>query len=154
MPEADRHPDGHRLTHIGLCVSDLQRSLTFYCDVLGFVEVARRLNITDAGSAGLMGLPALDVELVYLERDGIRIELLWYRVPECHQDQNPRPMNLVGLTHFAFRVGDFDDLCQRIAARGGTVLAETTTTFGHGNRGVMTLDPDGVRVELIERPTT
>jgi predicted enzyme related to lactoylglutathione lyase len=63
-------------------------------------------------------------------------------------------MNLVGLTHLAFRVGDFDDLCQRIEAGGGKVLVETTTTFGQANRGIMTLDPDGVRVELVERPTS
>ncbi len=61
-------------------------------------------------------------------------------------------MNLVGLTHLAFRVGDLDELCRRIDAGGGTVLPGTTATFGLGNRGVMTLDPDGIRVELIERP--
>jgi glyoxylase I family protein len=150
MPESD----GNRFTHVGLCVSDLERSIAFYCDVLGFVEVARRLNVTDDGSAGLLGLATLDVELVYLERDGIRIELLWYREPGHEGAGEPRPMNLLGLTHLAFRVGDFDDLCRRIEAGGGIVLPKTTATFGMGNRGVMTLDPDGVRVELIERPAS
>ncbi len=150
----DRHPDGNRFTHVGVCVSDLERSLAFYCDVLGFTEVARRLNIADAGSANLLDFPEMDVELVYLERDGIRLELLWYRTPDCEPGDQRRPMNRVGLTHLAFRVGDLDDLCRRIEAGGGTVLATTTATFEHGNRGVMTLDPDGIRVELIERPST
>jgi glyoxylase I family protein len=151
---ADRHPDGNRFTHVGVCVSNLERSLAFYCDVLGFTEVARRLNITDAGSAKLLDFPEMDVELVYLERDGIRIELLWYRVPDAIVEEGRRPMNRVGLTHLAFRVADLDDLCRRIEAGGGSVLPATTATFEHGNRGVMTLDPDGIRVELIERPTT
>jgi catechol 2,3-dioxygenase-like lactoylglutathione lyase family enzyme len=149
---ADRHPDGNRFTHVGLCVSDLERSIAFYCDVLGFVEVARRLNVTDADSANLLDFPEMDAELVYLERDGIRIELLWYRVPDAEADGGRRPMNRVGLTHLAFRVGDLDDLCRRIEAGGGTVLPATTATFAQGNRGIMTLDPDGTRVELIERP--
>jgi len=85
-------------------------------------------------------------------RDGIRIELLGYRIPACEAEHGRRPMNRVGLTHLAFRVGDLDDLCRRIEAEGGTVLPATTATFEHGNRGVMTLDPDGIRVELIERP--
>ncbi len=144
--------DDNRFTHVGMCVSDLDRSVTYYRDVLGFVEVARRLNVTDQGSAGLLGFSEMDVELVYLERDGIRLELLWYRVPDHEGDGTPRPMNLVGPTHLAFRVGDFDGLCRKIDASGGTVLSETTTTFGFGNRGVMTLDPDGIRIELIERP--
>jgi len=148
----ERHTDGNRLTHIGVCVSDLERSVAFYCDVLGFTEVARRLTITDAGSANLLDFAEIDVELVYLERDGIRIELLGYRIPACEAEHGRRPMNRVGLTHLAFRVGDLDDLCRRIEAEGGTVLPATTATFEHGNRGVMTLDPDGIRVELIERP--
>ena len=151
-PSPTINTDDNRFTHVGLCVSDLDRSVSYYCDVLGFTEVARRLNVTDEGSAGLLGLSALDVELVYLERDGIRIELIWYRVPGHEGDGIPRPMNLLGPTHLAFRVGDFDELCRKIEAGGGTVLSHTTTTFGFGNRGVMTLDPDGIRVELIERP--
>ncbi len=149
---SERHPDGNRFTHVGLCVSELERSIAFYRDVLGFEEVARRLNITDAGSANLLDFPDMDVELVYLERDGIRIELLGYRVPDAVVEEERRPMNRVGLTHLAFRVGDLDELCRRIEAGGGTVLPGTTATFEQGNRGVMTLDPDGVRVELIERP--
>jgi catechol 2,3-dioxygenase-like lactoylglutathione lyase family enzyme len=148
----DRHPDGNRFTHVGLCVSDLERSIAFYRDVLGFSEVARRLNVSDQGAANLLDFPTMDVELVYLERDAIRIELLWYRDPECVRADVRRPMNLAGLTHLAFRVGDFDALCNRIEASGGTVLDATATSFGPGNRGVMTLDPDGVRIELIEQP--
>jgi catechol 2,3-dioxygenase-like lactoylglutathione lyase family enzyme len=153
MVMADRHPDGNRFTHVGVCVSDLERSLAFYGDVLGFTEVARRLNITDAGSANLLDFPEMDVELVYLERDGIRIELIWYRVPDAVEEERRRPMHRTGLTHLAFRVGDLDDLCRRIEAGGGRVLPATTATFEQGNRGVMTLDPDGTRIELIERPS-
>jgi catechol 2,3-dioxygenase-like lactoylglutathione lyase family enzyme len=148
----DRLPDGNRFTHVGICVSDLERSVAFYCDVLGFTEVASRLHITDVGSANLLDFPTTDLELAYLERDGIRIELLWYRDPQCDRSEGRRPMNLVGLTHLSFRVGDFDGLCARIEANGGTVLPATTARFGNDNRGVMTLDPDGIRVELIERP--
>jgi catechol 2,3-dioxygenase-like lactoylglutathione lyase family enzyme len=150
---ADRHPDGNRFTHVGVCVSDLDRSLAFYCDVLGFAEVARRLNITDAGSANLLDLPEMDVELVYLERDGIRLELLWYRVPNPPETEARRPMHRTRLTHLAIRVGDLDELCRRIEAGGGSVLLATTATFAQGNRGVMTMDPDGTRIELIERPS-
>ena len=38
---AERHPDGNRFTHVGLCVSDLERSLAFYTGVLGF-ELTQR----------------------------------------------------------------------------------------------------------------
>lgn len=150
MAESGRSPDRKRFTHIGLCVSDLERSLSFYCDALGFKEVARRLTVTDEGSARLLGFPSMDLELVYLERDGIRIELLWYRDPWYETGDAPRPMNRIGITHLAFRVSDLDAACERIEERGGQVLHDTTAVFPRGNRGVMALDPDGVRLELIE----
>jgi catechol 2,3-dioxygenase-like lactoylglutathione lyase family enzyme len=151
VAESDRHHDGNRLTHIGVCVSDLERSLAFYCGALGFAEVGR-LSVADDESARLLDVDGLDVELVYIERDGVRIELLWYRQPGHRGDASPRPMNLVGLTHFAFRVGDFDALCREIDAAGGGVLVASAAVFAGGNRGIMALDPDGTRIELIERP--
>ncbi len=144
------HADGNRFTHVGLCVSDLERSLRYYCDVLGFEEKAR-LTVDDEDSANLLGVPGLNVELVFVERDGIRLEMLWHR-PGHTGDGEARPMNQLGLTHLCFRVGDFDDLCARIAAGGGVIVPGTNAVFQHGNRGIMTLDPDGIRVELIERP--
>ena len=62
-------------------------------------------------------------------------------------------MNKVGLTHVSIRVDDLDVLAGRMAAVGGVILAETMVTFEAGNRGLMVLDPDGVRLELIERVT-
>jgi hypothetical protein len=101
--------------------------------------VARRLNVTDRGSANLLDFPNMDLELVYLERDGTRLELLWYSDPECTSTERHRPMNRVGLTHLAFRVRDLDGLCAQIEDAGGTVLPSTTTIFEHGNRGIMTI---------------
>jgi catechol 2,3-dioxygenase-like lactoylglutathione lyase family enzyme len=152
VAEHDRSEDGNRLTHIGVCVADLERSLAFYGDALGFVEVGRLSVADDEESGRLLGVDGLDVELVYMERDGVRIELLWYRQPGHSGDVTPRPMNLLGLTHFAFRVGDLDALCRRIEEAGGHVLTNTTAVFAQGNRGIMAVDPDGTRIELIERP--
>jgi predicted enzyme related to lactoylglutathione lyase len=48
-------------------------------------------------------------------------------------------------------VDDLDAWCERIRAAGGTILDHTASRFVTGNRGIMVLDPDGTRVELIER---
>ena len=99
------HADGNRFTHVGLCVSDLERSLRYYCDVLGFEEKAR-LTVDDEDSANLLGVPGLNVELVFVERDGIRLEMLWHR-PGHTGDGEARPMNQLGLTHLVLPGGRF-----------------------------------------------
>ena len=140
------------LTHIGICVADLGRARSFYAAVLGFAEVGRLLVAGDAVDA-LLGLANVDVEAVYLERDGFRLELLYYRSPGHQGEARPRPMNLRGLTHLSLRVSDLDAMCASIEAAGGTVLRETMQSNpARHSRFVMATDPDGTRLELIEAP--
>lgn len=138
-----------RLTHIGLCVSDLARSLRFYVDGMGFEEIGR-MYTDEPDSGRILEVPGAGVELVYLSRDGFRIELIDFRQPGV-ETAGRRPVNLVGLTHLAFRVDDLEAWCDRLRSAGGTVLEPTASRFQTGNRGIMVVDPDGTRIELIER---
>jgi glyoxylase I family protein len=141
---------GIRLTHVGLCVRDLDQSCEFYCDALGFEEIAR-MHIEDSATAKLLDVPGLTLDLVYLHRDGFRLELLGYAGGQTLGEGGPRPMNAVGFTHLSFRVDDPDSLIPRIERCGGRLWAERTVTFEGGNRGFMVSDPDGNWLELIER---
>ncbi|OBH82566.1 lactoylglutathione lyase [Mycobacterium scrofulaceum] len=141
---------GDRLTHIGLCVSDLERSVQFYCLAMGFDE-SGRLRVDGPDTARLLGVPGLVLDLVYLQRDGFRLELLGYPVPGVREKRRPRRMNAVGFTHLSFRVGDADAVVARIERLGGQARPERTVTFDGGNRGLMATDPDGNWIELIER---
>jgi glyoxylase I family protein len=142
--------DSHRLTHIGLCVRDIHRSVHFYCSALGFTE-AGRLSVDDSASERLLDIPGLVLDLVYLDRDGFRLELLAYTAPGAVGDDTPRKMNELGFTHLSFRVDDVDRLAAAAVAAGGRLLDERTVVFAGGNRGLMLADPDGNLLELIER---
>ncbi|MFV9633811.1 VOC family protein [Mycobacterium neumannii] len=142
--------DGHRLTHIGLCVRDIGRAEQFYCSALGF-EVVGRMTVDDDATAQLLDVPGLLLELVYLQRDGFRLELLGYVRPGTVGATGPRPMNTLGFTHLSFRVDDAERAVDAIVAHGGRALPDRTVAFGAGNRGLMATDPDGNLLELIER---
>jgi len=143
--------DIQRLTHLGLCVSDLERSLRFYRDVLGCKEVGR-LELEGEPTATLNGMPDVKVRLIFLERDDFRLELAAYAVPDWIGPQGARPMNQLGLTHLSFRVTDLDAVCAQVEAAGGGLLPETRLELPGPTRVIMALDPDGVRLELIEKP--
>jgi len=143
--------DVQRLTHMGICVSDLERALAFYRDVLGGVEVGR-LELKGEPTATLSGMPDVKVRLIFLERDGWRLELFEYAVPECIGPKTARPMNQLGITHLSFRVADLDAACAQLQAAGGSLLAETRLELPGPTRVIMALDPDGVRLELIQSP--
>jgi len=137
---------------LGFCVSDLERSVRFYRDVLGCKEVGR-LELEGQPAAKLNGWPDVTLRAVYLERDGWRLELMEFPVPGSIGPKEPRPMNQLGLTHLSFRVADLDAICAQIEAAGGGLLRETLLAAPDSpTRVIMAFDPDGVRLELIQGP--
>lgn len=140
------------LSHVGICVEDLERSTRFYRDALGF-EVAESFQVGDE-FAGLMGLgSSAAVASQFLRRDGLAVELLHFAEPEAQGERTRRPMNRFGLTHLCFRVDDVAAVASAIAAAGGTVHEETRTTLADGTLDfVYCSDPDGTRLELMKVP--
>ncbi len=140
-------------SHIGICVSDLERSLRFYGDGLGFELVAS--HRVGAEFASLMELDAVAVESRMLARDGVTIELLAFVHPPPFGSRDRRPMNQLGLTHLSVRVDDVEAVAGTIARLGGEVVRSTRTRLEAGSSPlefVYCTDPDGVRIELMDLP--
>lgn len=140
----------HRFTHIGLCVANIRRSTEFYCGALGFTEY-RSLRFSDPTTARLLDIDDLVLDLVYLQRDGFRLELLGYEEPGTTGGAAPRAMNRRGFTHLSFLTEDIDALSAAVIEHGGHLLEKRTVTFEGGSRGMMLTDPDGNLLEFIER---
>jgi len=138
--------------HMGLQVADLQRSLAFYRDILGF-EVMFAWNPQAAYIRELVGYPRADIHAAILRLPGTEVvlELLDYRNVE-RAAVDTRTAN-PGTGHIAFFVDDLDTLYAELLARGVTsVSPPVTPTIGpnEGGRAVYLIDPDGIRVELIQ----
>jgi catechol 2,3-dioxygenase-like lactoylglutathione lyase family enzyme len=142
-------------SHVGICVSDLERSLRFYCEGLGF-------ELTESYTVGpeFGGLMEVNGDIVlqsrFITRDGMRLELLRFDAPGFQGSAARRPMNQLGLTHLSVRVEDVDAMAAVIRELGGTVLDHTRTKFdnpdGSKSDFVYCTDPDGVRIELMNLP--
>lgn len=130
--------------HVGQCVTDLERSKRFYCELFGFAA-DREINPPDELSAQLLGLtPPLAMTASYLVRDGLVLELLHFAAPDQTEPYQPRAMNQPGLTHISLSVDDLDGVLARVGEYGGEVLAESNI-----GAGVFIKDPDGQLVELL-----
>ncbi len=141
-----------RLTHIGICVSDWERSLRFYRDALGFKHLSE-LQLAGEPSATLLQLDNVELRAIYLERDGTRIELLHYPTPGHQGDGRPRRMNQLGLTHLSLRVDNLVQTLETLKQAGAQVLEETHIDIpGLEAAAVFITDPDGTRIELVQAP--
>ncbi|MBW2396435.1 MAG: VOC family protein [Deltaproteobacteria bacterium] len=141
-----------RVSHVGLCVSELETARRFYVDALGFREESR-LHVAGEPSDSLLGLDGTDLRAIYLERDGFRLELLYFASPATLEGPRPRAMNQLGFTHLSLRVADLDEAVARALAAGGRLLEETKIGIpARGAAAAFVLDPDGTRVELVQAP--
>ena len=141
-----------RLSHIGICVSDRERSLRFYRDLLGFRPV-RELEVKGEPVDALLRLRDVELHAQYLERDGVTIELLSYASPGHTGDGSPRPMNRLGLTHLSLSLEDVDPLVDAVEEAGGSVLRDTLIGVPGGKtRAIFVTDPDGTLIELVGQP--
>jgi len=140
-----------RFTHIGICVSDLARSRRFYCEALGF-SFEHELAMAGGPVDTLLRLRGSDLQAIYLTRDGVRIELLYFASPPA-PPRRERVMNEAGLTHLSFRVADMDAALAAVRAAGGRVLEDTVVRFPEFQSAAgMVTDPDGQLIELVMAP--
>jgi glyoxylase I family protein len=140
------------LSHIGICVANLERSLVFYRDGLGFRERSK-LDVSGAAVDTLLQLSGTQLRAIYLERDGTRIELLQFSEPGHTGDGSERPMNQLGLTHLSLRVSDIDASIEDLTHLGGRAMLETRIDHARFHTSaIFVSDPDGTRIELVEQP--
>ena len=132
-------------SHIGICVSDLERSLTFYRDGLGFQE-GPTFEI-DYPIAEMSG----DVRLIskFLHSGDLRIELLAFKAPAPFGKPSAS-RNQLGLTHLSFSVDDLDAAADRLVRFGGTIIEGTRSTPENAIHIIFLADPDGTRIELMK----
>ena len=133
-------------------MSDLDRSVAFYREALGFHELSR-LEVAGKEAEQLLDLSPVALRAVYLERDGTRIELLAFDEPGPAGGPGPRPVNQLGLTHLSLRVASLDDAVNRIEAHGGRPLPGSRIENPRfRTAAIFVTDPDGLRIELLEAP--
>ncbi len=123
-----------QLIHTCYRVLDLERSVAFYRR-LGFEEVGR-MPIRDEATNCFLGLPG----------DGARLEL-------THNHDRAEPYEVgTGYGHIAITAEDLDATLERLAEDGIEPEKPPYRVREGGSRICFVRDPDGYRIELLERP--
>ena len=143
-----------RLSHRGICISDIAASEHFYREALGFEPYEDYGVIEGPEMERTMQLPGVRLRAVMLKRsDGPVIELLQFLEPPATGTREKRSTLQYGLVHLSFYVDDIDIWAARIAQAGGRVYEETRAYFaGNDTTMLYCTDPDGVRIELMKSP--
>ena len=140
--------------HTSFPVSNLDRTVAFWRDCLGF-ELVSKAPRDPALVSRITGVEGADMMIAFLKAPGHTIELIEYRAPASKGAVKARPCD-TGFAHVAFNV---DDAAAAVAAveRYGVKPVAAPVTIDQGpNKGrkvVYVRDWDGVTIEFIEVPT-
>ena len=137
--------------HTGITVSDLERSLAFWRDVLGF-ELSHRAHQKGELAEKITGVHGAEILIAVVKAPGHKIELLEYRAPADRKKLDARPSD-IGSVHVALLVDDLEAVLMTIAASGWQAVGEPQTlTVGPnaGKRVIYVRDPDGTTIEFMQ----
>lgn len=123
--------------HSMVRVADLDRSLAFYCDALGLVEIYRKDSKAGRFTLAFLAAPAdlPDAE----QKSSPLIELTYNWDPEEYAGGR-------NFGHLAFRVDDIYGTCEKLAAAG--VVINRPPRDGHM---AFVRSPDNISIELLQK---
>ena len=144
------------MNHTGFVVSDMQRSLAFYRDLLGLREERDQI-LEGEFISELVGYPDARLHIVYLGVGDLRhsVELIQYLNPPGDAiDLLQR--NQVGAAHLGVIVDDLDAFYRELSGQGVRFVSPPATrpnpVYPAASKGCYMQDPDGNWLELLERP--
>ena len=134
--------------HLVVGVTDMDRALSFYCDVLGMEVVFETFISGESFDAALHAKRKQEGRVVGGLLGGLMVELL--SLGTNSPDQRPARRWVTGIHNVSLSVTDLDDTHRRISAAGCTPDQEPFEIGGV--RMFFVKDPDGTPVEFIELP--
>jgi catechol 2,3-dioxygenase-like lactoylglutathione lyase family enzyme len=142
------------IVHIGLTVSNLQASVQFWSQVMGF-SVLYTNQVTDSHFLEhVTGVAGAKLRLAMLAApSGHRLELIEYETGAS--EPTIATPSAPGASHVALEVTDLDGVLERMKAYGWCPRGEVQTILGGrraGLRVVYCFGPDSLTLELMEPP--
>lgn len=134
------------LNHVGITVTDLDRSLGFWCGIAG-LELFSRRRMSGAWFDTLTHNDGADIEVAMVRLDGFVLQLVQYLA--AGGDALALAHHHAGNPHVCINVDDVDEHHRRALAESldPTPIVDI---LGSGIRSFYVHDPDGVPVEFLQ----
>jgi len=136
------------MRHVAVTVLDMERSLRFYRDLLGFKIDKDRIEEGDYidNFSGVKGIKVRTVKLF-----NCNIELLqYYSHPEEDVISRSRLITAIGGSHYALTVDNLDEIYEKLSREGIVFISKPQYSPDGYAKLTFCRDPDGVLIELVE----
>jgi catechol 2,3-dioxygenase-like lactoylglutathione lyase family enzyme len=136
------------ISHVGISVANLERSIEFYRDLLG-LRLIQQVPMRGPNYDAIMGLKGTDGRIAVLRTGNLEIELLEFKPPSRPAEPD-RHVSDRGISHFAIHVEDAAGLYARLQAAGVRVHSTLVYFASCATTAVYFCDPDGNFIEMLQ----
>jgi catechol 2,3-dioxygenase-like lactoylglutathione lyase family enzyme len=136
------------LRHTGITVTDIDESIEFYRDILGF-EIIRIMDESGEHIDNFSALSNVEVTTVKMrDKSGGMLELLKYK---SHQRQAEiDDITRIGCSHIALTINNLDLLLDKLDKKGYIINCKPQFSPDGNVKLTFCRGPDGVLLELVE----
>tara|TARA_R110000744_G_scaffold350216_1_gene455841 strand:- start:1161 stop:1586 length:426 start_codon:yes stop_codon:yes gene_type:complete len=136
-----------KIRHTGIVVSDIDKSLYFYNELLGF-KIVKDAWETGTFINKIVGLSGVNVRTIKMDAGPSLIELLYFK-------SHPTGAQLsslvsLGCTHIALTVDNLDNCFKMLKGENTFFVSEPQTSPDGKAKVAFCKDPDGTFIELVE----
>lgn len=142
-----------KIDHINIVTKDLNKSIQFYTDILGFTETGRK-QLSGKWIESLTGIKDINAEVAFMKHGEFetKLEILSYKKPQgLYFKENSIP-NTFGLRHIAFTTDNFEIMVEKLKKHNVQLVGQPQNipnpTEKYKSKICYFLDPDNVLIEI------
>lgn len=137
--------------HVGISVSNLERAIDFYTEMLGMEVAAPAFPFGGPQMEQIMALDTVSGRMAVVKKGSLLLELFEYTQPPPAPKDANYSVGDQGISHFGIEVADVEATYERLQA-AGVRFHSPVLTFTRGVKATYGRDMDGNVFELVEMP--
>ena len=139
-----------KFSHVGISVTDIDRSIAFYRDLFGMEKLCEVFPFGGEQYSEIMDIAGVEGRMCMIGNGTVNLELFEFSNP-CPKSKDPEyPVSDCGYSHFGFEVEDIAQTYQQLKDAGVRIHSPVMTFMGGGMKAICARDPDGNVFEVMQ----
>ena len=139
-----------KFNHVGISVTDLDRSIAFYRDMFGMEPLGDPFPFSGPQFSEIMDIPQVEGRMCMIAGGNLWLELFEFANPAGTPKDPNYKVSDRGISHFGMTVDDIHATYAKLKAAGVPIHGRLQTFSGGGMRAAYCRDPDGNVFEIMQ----
>lgn len=139
-----------KFNHVGISVTNLDRSIAFYREMFGMELLAEPFAFNGEQIAEIMDIPEVEGRMCMIAGGSVWLELFEFTQPTGKAKDPAYPVSDRGISHFGLTVDDVQATYDKLKAAGVPIHGRLQTFNGGSMRAAYCRDPDGNVFEIMQ----